>query len=414
MGKSTLVRLFAQNEGLDLIEINLERVRLKSVEKEGVTAIDVIDEIQLNFNVKMTEKTLLFFDEIQEQPSLLKFLRYFYEESPYIAVVSAGSLLEISLRDEDISFPVGRVEFLYLGPMTFSEFVLALGHDELLERLKSQNFSEIVLTKASEIYRKFLLIGGMPEAVKTYLASKSLFEVRAVQSQILQTYSADFPKYNRRINSDRIRRIFQSVIHYLGQKTVYSKIDSLSQSREIRRVVELLIEARVLLPCVHTQATFPPLRGASAEDIQKLFFLDVGLATAQLGMDTKSLESTDSHLGKLRGLVAEQFVAQHLAFLKGSSEPPELFYWLRDQGTQKAEIDFIIEKDGQIIPIEVKSGNIGKLQSLQQFIADKSITHAIKLSLDQPGTQTQAFTKNGHRLECHLRSIPIFCVEFIL
>lgn len=413
VGKSTLVRLFTQGQGLDLIEINLERIRLKSVEKQGVTVIDVIDEIQLTFNVRVNEKSIIFFDEIQEQPALLKFLRYFYEEAPHLAVISAGSLLEISLRDEAISFPVGRVEFLYLGPMTYSEFVLALGHNDLLERLKKRNYSEAVITKAGEIYRKFLLVGGMPEAVRTFVESKSIFDVRAVQSQILQTYSADFPKYNRRINSDRVRRIFQSIVHYLGQKIIYSKIDPLSQSRDVRRVVDLLIEARVLLSCVHTQATFPPLRGASKEEIQKLFFLDVGLTTAQLGLDSKALESTDSHLGRLRGLVAEQFVAQHLSFIKGDSEPPELFYWLRDQGTQKAEVDFLIEKDSRIIPVEVKSGSIGKLQSLQQFIIDKGVNYGVKLSLDEPGNSEQSFIKNGVKIDCAIQSIPIFCVEYI-
>lgn len=413
VGKSTLVRHFAQNEGLDLLEINLERYKLKSVEKEGVAAVEILDEIQLRTNIKLTAKSLVFFDEIQEQPTLLKFLRYFFEETPNLAIIAAGSLLEISIRKAAMPFPVGRVEFLYLGPMTFSEFIQALGQNQLLERLKTLHFTETVLEQAEELYRKFLLVGGMPEAVKTYVATKSVFEVSAIQSQILQTYSADFPKYNPRINSDRIRRIFDSVIHYIGQKLVYSKMDSLSQSRDIRRVVELLVEARVLLACSHTQASFPPLRGSQNHEIQKLYFLDVGLVSLQLGLDAKTLESTESHLGKLRGLIAEQFVAQHLAFLKGASEPPELFYWLRDQGTQKAEVDFLIQQGNRIIPIEVKSGNIGKLQSLQQFIVDKKSNYAIKLSLDKPGSQLQSFTKGGIQRECTLHSIPIYCVEFI-
>lgn len=411
VGKSTLIRLFAQAEKLDLLEINLERGLIKSVEKEDIVLNEVLDEIQLRTQKRLSTNSLIFFDEIQEQPKLLKFLRYFYEERPELAVICAGSLLEIILNEESFSFPVGRVEFQYLGPMTFTEFLVANGQEYLAEKILAGDLKGPVHEAASLELQKYFYIGGMPQAVKTYIQTKSLIEVRAVQEQILQTYIADFPKYNRRINVSRIQRIFASMVGQLGQKIIYSRLDENSQARDTRRVVELLVDAKVLLSCLHTDGTLIPLAATTDSQIQKIYFLDVGLVNCMQRLDLQTIDSEFKNNFANKGVIAEQFVAQHLAYLRSPSMPPELFYWLRDKGIQKSEIDFLIENDQKIIPVEVKFSKTGHLKSLMYFIKEKRKTLAVKLSLEPAGSEQFTVTLDGTNLDCHLEKIPLWAIE---
>lgn len=411
VGKSTLIRLFCQAQGLDLLEINLERGLLKSVEKDNVTLPEVLDEIQFRTQKKLSPLSLIFFDEIQEQPRLLKFLRYFYEEQPELAVVSAGSLLEIALKDESFSFPVGRVEFQYLGPMTFTEYLMAIGQEYLAEKILAGELTGPIYEAATQELQKYLYIGGMPQAVKTYAESKSLVDVRAVQEQILQTYIADFPKYNQRIKVDRIQRIFASTVTQLGQKVIYSRLDVNSQARDIRRVVELLTDAKVLHPCIHTDGTLIPLAATADSQIQKLYFLDVGLVNALQRLDLETIDAEFKNNFANKGTLAEQFVAQHLAYLRSPTTPPELYYWLRDKGVQKSEIDFLVESGQTIVPIEVKFSKTGHLKSLLYFIKEKRKDLAVKLSLEPYGTESIRQTLDGVSVECKLEKIPLWAIE---
>lgn len=413
VGKSTLVRIFCQNNQLDLLEINLEKIKLKSFLKQQVHITDVLDEIQLLSKKKISPNTIIFFDEIQEQPELLKFLRFFYEERPELAVIAAGSLLEIALRDENFSFPVGRIEFMHLGPMLFSEFLLATNNEFLLNKIKTQDFTETVINLANEQFRNYLYVGGMPQVVKTFVEEKSLVSVRDVQEQIIQTYMADFPKYNSRIQYDRIQRIFYAAVTCVGKKMVYQKLDSQSQSRDIRRVIELLYDARVLQSCVHSDGNMVPLMGESDLSIQKLFFLDVGLVNCMMRLDLETIDSELKNQFSTKGMMAEQFVAQHLAYKQDPSIEPKLFYWLRDKGSQKGEVDFLIEQGSEVIPIEVKASSSGHLKSLFYFAKEKNKKTAIKLSMDQPSTEKVSHLIADKKIEIELRSMPLWFVEFI-
>lgn len=413
VGKSTLVRLFCEENDIDLIEINLERERLRSIESSSVKMNDVLDEIQLKTRKKIHEKTLLFFDEIQEQPNLLKFLRYFYEERPHLAVISAGSLLEVALKAEKFSFPVGRVEFMHLGPMTFSEFLLATGNDLLAERIQALDFSDVVMDLARHQFRLFLYVGGMPQAVKTYTEEGSLVSVRSIQEQILQTYIADFPKYNARINYDRVQRIFTATVTQLGKKIIYNRLDPNSQAREVRRTIELLLDARVLLSCIHSAGNSVPLLGESDGLIQKIYFLDVGLANCLLRIDLEVIDSELKNHFNTKGMLAEQFVAQHLAYIHGSSRTPELFYWLRDKGIQKGEIDFLLEKNQTVFPIEVKATAAGHMKSLFYFVKEKRVEKAVKLSLEDFKSEIVNHKIQDENVKCRLTTLPIWAVEEI-
>lgn len=409
VGKSTLVKLFAEREGLDLIEINLEKTRLVTVSKESFEISELIDEILLKSRKNLTKKSLVFFDEIQESPNLLKYLRYFYEERPDIAVVAAGSLLEIALKDNDFSFPVGRVQFYHLGPMSFSEFLVATQNDFLLTKIKQHEFSEAVVKEAKKLLAQYYYVGGMPKAVKTFVSSKSLAPVRDVQEQIIQAYIADFPKYNSRINVERVEKVFYSATSLLGRKVIWSHLDKEAKAREVRRAMELLVDARVILKCNHSSANSVPLAGEMDESIFKVYFLDIGLLNSMMRLDFFQIEEEMENNFNTKGFLAEQFVAQHLAYLNNEKRGPALFYWLRDKGSQKGEVDFVIENQGETIPVEVKAKSLGHLKSLMLFIEAKKPKNAFKVSLEN--YNKTAVTKG--EAKTLITTLPLYAIEEI-
>lgn len=413
VGKSTLVRLFAESYGLDLLEVNLEKLRLNSVVQDKFVLAEVLDEIQLRLKKRITEKTLIFFDEIQESPLLLKYLRYFYEERPTLAVVAAGSLLEIALRAETFSFPVGRVEFYHLGPMSFSEFLQATGHEFLVEKLAALEVSPAVAAEAKRLLNLYYYIGGMPKAILTYLEEESVVPVREVQEQILQAYVADFPKYNARIKSERIEKVFFQLAQHIGEKVIYSKLDSDRSSREIKRAFELLVDARVITRCAHSAGNSVPLAGEADQGLFKAYFLDIGLLNAMLRLDLAAIDQEMQNNFNTKGKLAEQFVAQHLAYLGNERRGPELYYWLRDKGVQKGEIDFLIQTGAQVIPVEVKARGLGHMKSLFYFCAEKKKHSAVKVSLDGYSQVTGTHKINGSLVEVQVTCVPQYCIEWV-
>jgi hypothetical protein len=394
------------------MEINLEKEKIISLTDAVLDLNRVLDEIQLRKNKKINERTLIFFDEIQEQPALLSFLRYFYEERPDIAVISAGSLLEIALKSENFSFPVGRVEFYHLSPMSFKEFLWANNQELLAEKIEQLDFGTEIESLARESFKQYLYIGGMPKAVDVFTKEKSLVPVREVQEQILQTYLADFPKYNQRIKYERIQIVFNSCIRELGKKVIYQRFDPESQSRDIKRVLELLIDARVLIPCYHSDGNSVPLKGEIDYTIYKLYFIDVGLMNCMLRMDFETIDVQMKNQFNTKGIMAEQFVAQHLNQIMGGSIQPELFYWLRDKGSQKGEIDFLIEEGQTVVPIEVKAASAGHLKSLFYFSKQKKSKVAIRLSLQPFSKEEIKHLIEGETINVQLLNIPIFAVQW--
>ncbi|MBK7890125.1 MAG: ATP-binding protein [Bdellovibrionales bacterium] len=415
VGKSTLVRLFCERYGFELIEFNLEKGRLRSTKSENFDLHELLDEVQLRAQKRITGKTILFFDEIQEDPALLSRLRYFLEERPDIAVIAAGSLLEITIHSENFSFPVGRVEFYHLGPMTFSEFLHATQNDILLEKLQALDFSETVVSLCMDELRKYYYVGGMPRAVRTYAESKSLVDVRDIQEQIIQTYVADFPKYNSRINLARVERVFHACAHTLGSKVIYQKLDPDSKSRDIKRVVELLIDARVLLRCTHSAANQSPLKGECDLSVYKLYFLDIGLVNALLRLDLDTLDREFKNGFSTKGYLAEQFVAQHLVSINGNTVPPELFYWLRDKSAHKGEIDFLVQTQhgGNVVPIEVKAQKGGRLKSLIHFMHEKKWNVAVKVSTEPFSLTPFKSAVDRDPVTFELLHLPLFAIEFL-
>jgi len=420
VGKSTLVQLFAQQHNLDLAEVNLERypeLTATFEQKDIPRLINVLETIP--GVTKIEPSGLLFLDEIQAIPEAIPALRYFLEDKPTLPVLAAGSLLEFVLSAHQFSMPVGRVEYLHMGPMTFTEFLDALGENKLSTIIHQYNLGEtiepLIHQRLLELLRNYFYVGGMPEAVKVYANSKRIKDVREVHNSIIDTYRDDFPKYTGKRNQSRIQQVFNFAARNVAKKVKYSHFSSEHQSAVIKTDIELLCMARVISKVVHSHCSGLPLQADSKENIYKLIFLDIGLMNAISGLDWQSLNQMQNRMLINEGVMAEQFIGQHLQFLIADSTNRELNYWLREARTSNAEVDYVVAINSKIIPIEVKSGATGHLKSLHQFMGEKSSSCAVRFNSNLPTTEMVQVkieqAKKTLDVNYQLISLPLYLVE---
>jgi predicted AAA+ superfamily ATPase len=301
-------------------------------------------------------------------------LRNYFEDQPNIPVVCAGSLLDFDLEDHSFSMPVGRVEFLHLGLMTFFEFLENSSKSNILLQQLNDSYPQIKAHQFEQLLNKlkiYFYVGGMPEAIKVYFKTQSPKDVRDVHRSILQTYRNDFSKYGAKNQLPRIETLFDLIPNHIGKKIQYSQMSQEYDARKIKKVLHLLKLARLLHFCYHTQSSGIPLDSQKDLNIFKLYFLDIGLLHNLKGLHWSEVKNFADKNFLTKGVSAEQFVAQHVAHLQGPQEEPTLFYWLRDKEIGKAEVDFVMQIRNKIIPLEVKSGKNGTLKSLQQFVFEK-------------------------------------------
>ena len=408
VGKSTLVHLFAKNNSYDLIEINLETYKFKALEKEVFSIEDWLLEIEAIGQKTITKNTIIFLDEIQAQPKAIAMLRYFYEKRPDIPVLAAGSLLEIVLHNEEVSFPVGRVSFLWISPMSFGEYLMAIGKEDLYHLILENRLSEYHAPIVSEELKKYFFIGGMPNVVKTFIETQSLLEARKIQQEIIETYVSDFPKYSKRINVERMVTVFKQLPFFLGKKLIYQHLDSGSKSIEIKKCVELLIRANIIVPSFHSNASGVPLAATLDRSITKMFFLDIGLVNAIHQFEWNDFQEMYDKSFVTKGFLAEQFISQHLSGAISKISPPETIFWLRDKSTKKAEVDFLVTKNSEILPVEVKASKGKKLASLIIFAKEKKLKKAIKFSKEWFFEEK---IQVGDSRELLVENWPLYCVE---
>lgn len=420
VGKSTLVELFAEQQGQTLLNINLERYP----DLQSVFASKDPEQIlqQLEFLPKIPvikNNSLLFLDEIQAIPEAIPSLRYFYEDKPELAVISAGSLLEFSLSDHSFSMPVGRIQYLHMGPMTFSEFLRALGEEKLYELITEYQFGqeigEIAHQRLLQLLRSYYFVGGMPEAVAVFADTQSYREVGEVHQSIIDTYREDFPKYAGARNLSRMVSVFNFVARNIGVKVKYSNISAKDQSITIKKDLELLCMARVITKVIHSHCSGLPLQADIEEKVYKLLFLDIGLMNAICGLDWRAMSQLDELKLINEGAIAEQFIGQHLQTLLSDTTNRALTYWLREGRSSNAELDFVIALSGQIIPIEVKAGATGSLKSLHQFMGEKQAPFAIRFDASKPletiiNAKIQQ-KKQQKDIQYSLLSLPLYLVE---
>ncbi len=420
VGKSTLVKIFSEHANRPLAEINLERYSNLTEIFEQKDPTKIVDLLEALPNIKpISADTLLFLDEIQATPEAIPALRYFYEDMSELPVISAGSLLEFALIDHNFSMPVGRIEYLHIGPMTFTEFLDAIDESKLATIIRSfelgATINPVIHNRFLELLRTYYFVGGMPEAIKIFAHSKRLNDVSEVHNSIIETYRDDFPKYIGNRNLSRIQTVFNFAARNVGKKVKYTRFSTKDKSATIKKDIDLLCMARVLSKVIHSHSNGLPLQAELEEKIYKLIFLDVGLMNAISGLGWSAISKMSDTSLVNEGVIAEQFIGQHLQDLLASSPNRELTYWLREGRSTNAEVDYVFSINGKIIPIEIKSGATGSLKSLHQFIAEKNGTIAIRFDTNLPNQHTIETTirqsSGSKALEYTLISLPLYLVE---
>jgi predicted AAA+ superfamily ATPase len=387
VGKSFVVEKFGKEQFDNLVVINFEQ------RPEFRTCFDTLLPEQIVTNLELMTakiiepgKTLLFLDEIQECPQAIMALRYFKEQMPALHLIGAGSLLEFTLNDADFSMPVGRVQFLYLHPLSFYEYLTAIGRDNLSRHLQTVSIdhppSEAIHKELISLVREYVALGGMPAVVAAYLQTKSILQCQDVQSDILATYRRDFGKYAKVTEHKVLSLLFEKAPGLISQWFKYTKVDPDINPRQIKTALKQLSEAGLIYRIHATSASGLPLVSTQNEKKFKLLFLDVGLAKRASYLDLGSIFNEDVFLIN-QGLFTEQFVGQELLAHSDRKSQGALYFWVREEKNSSAEVDFVITIGSQIVPIEVKSGSTGRLKSLKIFMTEKNIPLGIRLSAGQ-------------------------------
>ena len=416
VGKSYLVRMFGRECFENIIEINFETELWAQDLFDQKNPVNTIAFLEAQYNQRIVGgKTLLFLDEIQAGPKALASLRYFYELMPDLHIIAAGSLLDFVLHDHEFSMPVGRIEYLHLGPMSFEEFLLATNNEIKLERLRefslNEGFNEALHNSLMEDFRKYIVIGGMPGSIQAYLDSGSYLDVARVQEGILATYQDDFSKYATRVNHTLLRKVFSRIPLQVGKKIKYVNIDPDERSVKLAGAIEKLELAKLVTRITHTHANGIPLGGEIKERDFKILFLDVGLLCRACRLDmTEILESKDLLMVN-SGAICEQFIGQHLLYNEPSYQRPELYFWVRQKAGTNSEVDYIIQHGSRIIPVEVKAGTTGRLKSLHVFMLEKERDFALRFNANIPSLLDTVTAVASHKPRpFSLLSLPLYMV----
>lgn len=382
-GKTYIVEQFGKNEFENIVVLNLEKDTECEKMFSNLDPKIVVEKIEFYTLQKVIPgKTLLFIDEIQYIPRAILALRYFYEEMPELHVIGAGSLLEFALIKSKISVPVGRIQYLYLYPLSFKEFLFALGHESLYDHLygkETVKVDEMIHNMLIDLVRKYYLLGGMPKVVDEYITSGQVSKCQAIQRSILDTYTDDFGKYGSDNLHGCLKTVFLSVPSMIGRKYVYSKVDPDVKAAKLKEAVDMLVTAGVITKVKRTSASAIPLEAGVKNKYFKLLFLDIGLLHAISGLYKDTLMISDMNAIYM-GAVSEQFVGQELLAYNDPFHRTGLYYWLRESRNSSAEIDYLIQRGGNVYPIEVKSGSVGRMKSMAIFMEQFKSEKGYKVS----------------------------------
>ena len=414
VGKTWLVREFARTHFEHLLELDFERSpeRASLFASKDPKAICPLLSARTGIPL-VPGRSLLFLDEIQGAPEVLESLRYFREEMPELHVVVAGSLLELALERVRIPMPVGRVQFLFLEPASFPEFLEARGRGALAGWLAGwrvgDEMPDDLHADLSRLLCEYALVGGLPESVEAFCAGGGDWTASAAAVRsVLETYALDFSKYaGAGVSVDALRRVYASVPRQAGRKFKYSEADRDLRSRELSVALDRLCKARVATKIRQCAGNGLPM-GAEADDRAfKAAFLDVGMLCAACGLDATRLDAAADLTLVNAGAVAEQLVGQALLAAEPPDRPRELFYWARETPRSNAEVDFLAAIGGRVVPVEVKAGATGTLRSLHRFLSEKKGDFGIRFNGAKPSWLETTFTDlDGSRKPFRLLSLP--------
>ncbi len=399
VGKTWLMKAFGREEYTQCAYVNFESNKaLKTIFEDDFNIGRIITALQIETGLAIdAENTLIILDEIQEAPGALTSLKYFYENAPQYHIISAGSLLGVAIN-RHTSFPVGKVDFLDLYPLTFMEFMAALGEKALSDVLVSHDWALIRSFKFRyiQLLKQYYYVGGMPEVVLAFTQQKDFNEVRDIQKRILAAYEQDFSKHAPNDIVPRIRMLWNTIPSQLAKenkKFIYGIIKQGARAKDYELAMSWLIDCGLIHKISKVNKPAIPLKAYEDFGAFKLFIVDVGLLAAMVDIDIKTLLYGNDLFEEFKGALTEQFVMQQLITHKELA----LYYWSAESAT--AEVDFLVQYDGQIIPIEVKAEENLKAKSLKVFCDKYKPATAIRTSM------------SDFREEGWLTNLPLYAIN---
>jgi predicted AAA+ superfamily ATPase len=401
VGKTWLMKEFVKNEYKQTAYVNFEESKnLQTLFEEDYNPERILAAIQIETGVLIkADNTLVVFDEIQEAKGALTSLKYFYENAPRYHIISAGSLLGISLH-EQTSFPVGKVEFMDLFPLSYEEFLTAMDQQALLDLIVSKDWSLIKTFKSKLIHylRSYYFTGGMPEAVLSCREKTDFHEVRTIQKNILRSYENDFSKHAPYKVVPRIRMLWNSIPSQLARenkKFIYRAVKHGSRAKDYELALSWLIDCGLVYKVNRVTKPGIPLKAYEDQDAFKLFIMDVGLLGAMGDLDVRTLLEGSLIFGEFKGALTEQFVLQQFKTINDLV----VYYWSAEKST--AEIDFMIQHSGEVIPVEVKAEENLQAKSLKTYCLKYSPGKAVRTSM------------SDFRKENRMINLPLYAISQI-
>lgn len=419
VGKSTAIRHLGESFE-SYVEINFEKQpSFISIFDGDLNAKEIVSKIS-NLTDKDIQpgKTLLFFDEIHFCPNAIMALRFFKEDYPELHVAAAGSLLEFALAELP-TFGVGRMHSLFMYPMTFDEFLLAIGRKGLIAERKKASadcpLNATIYAKLVEQFRNFIMVGGMPEVVCKWDETGDYLQCQELQDQLILSYEDDFAKYRKRVDPVLLRQVLRSAASQITNKFVYSQASN-QKAEKVREAIELLCMAGLLIPVTKSSCNGLPLGDGADASYRKLLVLDSGLTLRLLNMSLGSIKQiTEAILtakeadlvnkGKLSEMIAGLEILKHMP----ASMRHDLFYWARDEKNSLAEVDYVEPYNGKILPVEIKAETQGGMKSLWQLMREKNLTYALRCSLENYGSFDYVDNQSGGAVR-HVDICPIYAM----
>jgi len=390
VGKSSVIRNLGKKFH-NFVEVNFDLDSdVKAIFTGDFRPKRICEQLSVFYNMPIIPgETLLFFDEIQSCLQAISSLRFFYEQYPELHVIAAGSLLEFAMS-ELTTFGVGRVRSMYLYPFSFGEFLHAANADLLRKSIADaspQNpLSETIHYKALNLYKQFLIIGGMPKVISTYFNGGDMLKCQQVLEDLIISYDDDFAKYKKKVSSSIIRIVFNSVVEQNGHKFVYKNSLPELNRIQIKDALELLSMAGLIIPVTHTAANGIPLGAEINIKIRKYILFDTGIFQRLLGLKLSDVLLGTDFQSINKGAIAELNVGLELIKSASCYERRSLYYWHREAKSSNAEVDYLLQINEHILPLEVKAGSKGSMQSLYLFMDEKKIESGIRISQENFST----------------------------
>ncbi len=372
------------------LEVNFEENRnICGFFRDSLNPVHLCEKLAAYFSTPIVaNETLLFFDEMQACPEALSSLRFFHEKMPALHVVGAGSLLELALA-EIPSLGVGRLSSLFMYPLSFEEYLTAVGEDALLGVVAKADtqrpVDEPFHRRAVDHLKTYLLVGGMPAVVKAYAEKHDLLACFKILDDLVTTLEDDFKKYRKHAPVGRLAEVFRSIVLQAGGKFKYASVDSASSAQTLKDALQLLLQAGLAYRVVHTHARGIPLGAQIDQKKFKVILFDAGIHQRLLGLDVPAhLTVSDLELVN-KGSMAEVFTGLELVANHPSHVKPALYYWHREARGSNAEVDYVVQQGADIVPVEVKAGTKGQMQSMFVFMDERKLTRGFRVSLENFG-----------------------------